>query len=227
MKRILMLFLISILLVPLALAQFPAIDAVNAVDRGDEQLIQKWCKESPQAVTTIVDAERGRYLTHRAIMLGQLDVLKALHNTCGMSVTAVDGTKRSPIELAVSGGHTDVALYLIDQGNDVNYVRRPPTPPGFPPRVDPLIKTVIHARASLSVLEAMIRAGADLSITDADGHNVLHICTLADNYNAAELLLRRYKNRLPLDATDNEGYLPIAYSRSDEMERLFRSYNAF
>ena len=227
MKRISLLFFFYLLLAPLAFAQFSAKEAVNAVDRGEVKKIQTWCKETPQAVTTIVDAKRGRYLTHRAIMQGQLDVLKTLHDSCGMSVTAVDGLKRSPLELAVSGNHTDVALYLISKGADVNYVRKPPTPPGYHAREDPLIKTVIHSRVSLSVLEAMIRAGADLSATDADGHNVLHICTLADNYNAAELLLRRYKNRLPLQATDNEGYLPIAYSRSNEMEQLFRSYNAF
>ena len=227
MNRILLLILPHLIGVSLAWAQPSERDIVQAVDRDDTATIEALCAESPQTVLAITDPGRGRTLAHRAILRGHLDVLQVLHTRCGMAVDALDGDQRSPIEMAVSGNHADVALYLIEQGVDVNYVRRPPVPPGYPERADPLIKTVIHAQAPLPVLEAMIRAGADLSLTDAEGYNVLHICTLADNYNAAELLLRRYKNSLHVDATDQAGNLPIAYARSEEMAALFRRYNAY
>lgn len=116
-----------------------------------------------------------------AAATGQLDAVKAAHTEWEGWINEHSQDGYTPLQLACFFGQEKTALWLLEQGADVNAVAKNDA------RIQP-----IHAAAAngnLTVLKALLEHGADANVRQAGGFTALH--TAADNGSVemAQLLL--------------------------------------
>ena len=93
--------------------------------------------------------------------------------------TNIDGF--NPLQLAAFFGHEALALWLIEQGADINAASANTS------RIQP-----VHAAAAignLTILNALLEAGADANAQQAGGFTPLHAAAQTNNIEMAQLLL--------------------------------------
>lgn len=80
----------------------------------------------------------------------------------------------------------------------------------------------------LDVARALLKFGADPTISDEDGNNAFHIAAMLDDERAVELLLDHVENapcavatpEPPWLAANNQGKVPVQLAASFEVQRL-------
>jgi ankyrin repeat protein len=80
-----------------------------------------------------------------------------------------------------------------------------------------------HEVFGLLGIEALIKAGADVSANDENGETPLHKAAVFDNLKGAVLLIEAGAN---LMKKDNSGKTPLDYARSTMMTKLLKSHGA-
>ena len=114
----------------------------------------------------------------------------------------------TPLQAALSGGHNDIAKYLLSVGAKVNVKNEL--------GVTPLLEA-IHT-ASPEVVSALVKAGADVNAADHDGGAPLHAAVRNNRPEIVELLLaagadanaKDCSGKTPLDWCARFGHEQIA-----------------
>jgi len=118
-----------------------------------------------------------------------------------------NGTGRTPLDVALTHGHKDVAELLLQNGADVNYIQSVGD-------MSPLMYA-IGGRKGGEFKESMafllIKHGADLTYRDSNGYTVLDACNAACRMDIMQLVIAA--NPMDMDAFKNA--LRIAFMRSD------------
>jgi len=132
---------------------------------------------------TIAAAQSGT----SASMARLLDAGAELHPPEGVRV------RRSPLVLASMTGDLAAITLLLSRGVE-------PTPEALSEAV-----TFGHA----DVVRALVDAGVDANLTESTGINLLHWATITNRAAVIPILVRA---RVPLNATDDNGFTPLMYA---------------
>jgi cytohesin len=125
---------------------------------------------------------------HGAVMNGDLESVKRYIEN-GVDVDYRQNNSVTPLCLAASGGHKEIAVFLIERGADIDR--------GLDEehRVNPLLEAAIHHHSEL--VENFIARGAKIGI---------HFAALQGDINA----VRNYIDQeIPINATRNRGMTPL------------------
>ena len=112
------------------------------------------------------------------------------------------------LQQAITEGDTnEITQFLKQYGNAVAEEREPS---GLPP----IMRAIFEGQ--LDCLKMLVKAGADLTSTDPEGWNVLHVAAAMDDMDAAKYVMEACN--VPLTHTRNmEGQRPIDLAESPEM----------
>lgn len=72
-------------------------------------------------------------------------------------------------------------------------------------------------------LQALVKAGANISSQNAQGQTPLHVATMWDNLLGAKFLI---ENGASVNIRDKDGKTPLDYAKSPEMIKLLKSHDA-
>ncbi len=109
------------------------------------------------------------------------------------------------------GDMTEINQLLKDYGNIVVEEREPS---GLPP----VMRAIFEGQ--LSCLKSLVRAGAELTSTDPEGWNVLHVAAAMDDMEAAQFVLSQASNDQLTQVRNVDGQRPIDLAESPEMARF-------
>jgi ankyrin repeat protein len=101
--------------------------------------------------------------------------------------------RRSPLVLASMTGDLAATRLLLSRGAE--------------PSSEALSEAVTFGHAD--VVRALVEAGADASITESSGVNLLHWATITNRASVIPILVRA---GVPLNATDDNGFTPLMYA---------------
>ncbi len=183
------------------------IDAYNS-DKVSALLAAVYANQ-PAVVEALLDA--GAFLfTFEAAALGRLERVQEIVQSWppALDLFAHDGF--TALQLACFFGREDVALWLIEQGADVNAQAK-----------NRMLIRPIHATAAngnLRVLQALLERGAKVNAVQEGGYTALHEAAHRGDQPMAELLLSFGANRLarndggqsPADIALADGYAALA-----------------
>jgi ankyrin repeat protein len=118
----------------------------------------------------------------------------------------------SVLHWAAAKGHTDVLLYLAEQGADINL--------GNISGIAPV--TMAAAAGHESAVVALLEAGADISGQIRDGLSLLHVLAEQNMCRAVTLLINNHPQQAPIlaNAFSEENFLPIHLTTSASIVRL-------
>jgi ankyrin repeat protein len=116
---------------------------------------------------------------HLAAFFGRQAAAERLLDA-GADPTAVsrNSMRNTPLHAALAGGHTDVALYLITRGADVN-------------AVDAGRHTPLHIAAEnglIDAVRALVAAGADAHAVDAEDNTPLSRAAARNRHEVVDIL---------------------------------------
>jgi ankyrin repeat protein len=113
----------------------------------------------------------------------------------GAELRPPDGVRarRSPLVLASMTGDVAAITLLLARGAE--------------PSSEALSEAVTFGHAD--AVRALIDAGADASITESSGVNLLHWATITNRASVIPMLVRA---GVPLNATDDNGFTPLMYA---------------
>ena len=133
---------------------------------------------------------------HIAARAGQVTIARELAGH-GASLVAVDGAGRSPLELALIHGKTQVATLLVEQG----------APLDAQAMLVALVRAGVSDRDSVAFL---IRRGADLNRPDAQGNTPLHLAVTLGHLETVKRLIARGAD---INRPDAAGRTPLALAQ--------------
>ncbi|MES9968745.1 MAG: ankyrin repeat domain-containing protein [Candidatus Thiodiazotropha sp.] len=181
----------------------------------------------------------------RAVQVGDIDQLERnIHWNADINKPGPDG--RSPLHVAASKGSLVMTKILVKNGADLELV----DPQGHTPLLKALVSrntivaeylfkqgakldpnSALHETARLGsadrdVIGFLLRQGATLDNTDAEGNTPLHSAILNDQRVVAKYLINRGAS---LDKTNRAGLTPLAIAIQREnraIERILRQFGA-
>ena len=109
---------------------------------------------------------------------GTAEEMKAFYTTNPKLVDALNDRGSSPLTLAAYYNNLEVANYLIDKVDNIN---------GNSDDGTPLMAAVV--KGHLEISKALVEAGADPNLTDANGATALHYAVMFNNQELATLLM--------------------------------------
>ena len=149
---------------------------------------------------------------HDVAQQGDIDRVKELIEENPELVNAPDDASQTPLHLAIAGGQTEIAEFLITKGADVNASNV----------VNQSIMLYAAYFGNAEIAEMLIAQGAQLNDQDAFGRAPLHYAARQHNFEATALLI---ENRAEIDIKDNIGETPLHFAiiekNSEAIELLF------
>jgi uncharacterized protein len=137
-------------------------------------------RRQKEMVDYLIDA--GAYLDlFTSTAVGLFDRVQEKINRGYWQVNQINIDGFAPLQLAAFFGHEAIAIWLIEQGADVNATAANAS------RIRP-----VHAAAAignLTILNALLKAGADVNVKQAGGFTPLHAAAQSNNLELAALLL--------------------------------------
>ena len=109
---------------------------------------------------------------------GTVEEMKEFFTTNPKSVDALNDRESSPLTLAAYYNNLAVAKYLIDKVDNINGNSKDGTP---------LMAAAV--KGHIEIAKALVEAGADPNLTDANGATALHYAVLFNNQELATLLM--------------------------------------
>jgi hypothetical protein len=206
-------------------------DLLQAVTDGDAQQVNALLKANSDLGTAVDN--QGLPLVLQAVYRGQSEIAQTLAAACPeldifmaaalgrqdvaeelvaqwdgyVNEVALDGF--TPLQLACFFGHESLALWLMEQGADVNAVAQNNQ------RIQP-----IHAAAAngnVRVVEALLQHGADANARQQGDFTALHTAAMDGNEEMARLLLEHGADPT---AQDSRGRTPLDLAREYEQEAV-------
>ncbi len=122
------------------------------------------------------------------------------------------------MQLAVTNGDQYEIKQLVKEfGTDALDTKEPSG-------LTPVMRAIFEGQ--LDALKMLIDSGADLSLSDSENWNVLHVASAMDDYEAAELITCSYKDIESLVQGENmAGERPIDLAESINLARLLLHAN--
>lgn len=133
---------------------------------------------------------------HHAVERGDEDVVSELLNT-GADAASLDGDGRSPLLLAIQGGHLPVVTVLLEFG--ASAASR--IPPNGPNGICSLVRTAAR-KDHVGILKALIEFGADVESTDNGGSTALQHAAMLGRTASIDFLV---ESNADVDSVDLEG----------------------
>ena len=171
---------------------------ISLAKNGREAPLKEWTQRTGEIYLrrNTGSPEANRALL-RAAMEGDIEAVKQ-HLDAGANVNAMRGGG-TPLHLAASWGHKEVAELLIDNGADVNAKD-----------IDgwtPLRKAAWHGRKE--IVELLIANGADVNPQDVNGWTPLHQAARNGHKEIAELLIAKGAD---VTAKNEDGETPLDWA---------------
>lgn len=146
---------------------------------------------------------------HEAAMAGEAGVVKLLLKK-GADPDPCDMNAQTPLHYAVKDGHMAAAKALLAKGanpNAVNLMGDKPIHKVWMGAFALDAKTQKQERAfTLALVKALVKAGADVDATDADGQTALHYAAKEDDIEVFKFLISKGASD---DVKDKKGNLPL------------------
>ncbi|WP_295391361.1 ankyrin repeat domain-containing protein [uncultured Thiodictyon sp.] len=134
---------------------------------------------------------------HLAARAGQIAILRELADH-GASLVALDSAGRTPLELALSHGKTQVAALLVELGAPLD--------------AQAMLVTLVRAGVSdRDSVDFLLRRGADLNRPDAAGQTPLHQAVMLGHLETLKRLIARGAD---VNRPDGTGRTPLALARA-------------
>jgi ankyrin repeat protein len=159
---------------------------------------------------------------HCAARGGSVEVASLLVSR-GASISALDGQGRTPLFWAVEAGRLETARFLIEHGAEVNGTNLSGSTP---------LLTASRDTVSPELIGFLIKAGADVKTTDAQGENGLHKLAwygyLEKNIETAQIL---FDAGADITSRNNDGKTPLDILLDNSFQnpnlvKLYRKYAA-
>jgi ankyrin repeat protein len=133
-------------------------------------------------------------LTIAAAQFGTSPAIKLLLDA-GAEIHAPEGVRvrRSPLVFASMTGDNDTVTLLLARGAE--------------PSSEALSEAVTFGHAD--VVRSLVEAGADVTLTESTGVNLLHWATITNRASVIPVLARA---GVPLNAIDDHGFTPLMYA---------------
>ncbi|XP_066940213.1 ankyrin repeat domain-containing protein 29-like isoform X2 [Macrobrachium rosenbergii] len=162
-----------------------------------------------------LQSDNGASVLTTAAQTGSLGVVKAALNA-GTFIDLQDETGWTPLLHAVSKNHTDVALYLITVGANVNMANND--------HGDAPITWSVYNQ-NLEVTRALLRAGANVNHKDFDGDSPLNMAS--EPTKSTEIFKLLIQSGANVDDQDNDGWsaliLAASHGKLDRVRLLLRA----
>lgn len=171
----------------------PTVNLYRAVQIGDLEQLKRhlyWETDLNQA------DPHGDLPLHVAARAGQVAIARELARH-GASLVALDSAGRTPLELALTHGKTQVAILLSERGAPLDAQALLVT----------LVRTGVADRDSFAFLT---RRGADLNLPDSQGQTPLH---LAVTLGHLETVKRLIAGGADVNRPDGSGKTPLALTQ--------------
>ncbi len=136
---------------------------------------------------------------HDASQQGAIDSVKTLVQQNHELVNLADETGNTPLHYALAGGQTEVALFLISKGADVNALNN----------VNQSVLLFAAYFGNAEIAKALIAAGSTLNDQDVFGRTALHYAARQRNIDATMVLV---DNKAQLDIKDSIGETPLHFA---------------
>ena len=200
MRRTLYVLTLSLLLGACGAPDEPAVSLYLAIQRGDIEQVERhiyWKSDLNAAFPN------GRYPIHDAADKGRMIIVKLLLEN-QVELEKRDRAGRTPLELAILAGRTQLAEVLIKAG-----AKHEATPL--------LLLAARHDSEDRDIVRFLVELGADLDSKDTTGDTPLIIATRRGNHrlvhhlveNGANVNTRNSKGESPLDVASTVGALQI------------------
>ena len=188
----------------------------EASQDNDIRRIKAVLKGNPELLT--VADSTGKMPLHIAAKNGYLEIVKLIiKEGVDVNLTERDPNPivrkyfgRTPLEYAVTEGHSDVVIALVGAGANVD-IRHTTG------------KTPLHMaaiNADLKLMELLIAKGADINSRDVDGKTALHLMIFDGQEKEALMLINRKAN---LDAQDETGATPLHLAIQEDRHELAKT----
>ncbi|XP_067653124.1 ankyrin-3-like [Haliotis asinina] len=140
---------------------------------------------------------------------GNSDVLELLVQK-GANTLAVNRKRRNSLHLSCTGGHVDAAKYVLNQTSvDINSKDCE--------EMTPVMLAASHGKSE--VFDILMKKGADLSVTDENGDNILHCSCRGGNVEIVNYILKR--NTLDVNSKGHEEKTPVMLAASHGKSEVF------
>jgi len=190
--------------------------AVNVKNNNDQTPSGVAIGQSRKEIVELLIEEGATISTiHTAAYLGNLQSVKTFIEK-GIQVDARIDDGETPLELAVSAGHSDLVTFLIDKGAEVNSRNER--------NRTPLYHAVWYGQKG--IVELLIAKGVDVNAKDNRGYTPLHFALLYSKTDIARLLINKGAD---VHAKDRSGYTPLHWAvmmGNRELTRLVLSKGA-
>jgi ankyrin repeat protein len=161
---------------------------------------------SAPALTAEALADRNAFFVQHA-RNGECDaVLQAIDQ--GTPIDAVDSLDQTALVAAVSQGHEDCALQLLERNASVSTR----DPAGWTP-----LLFAVFFNASPTLIGALLKHGADINAQNDRGVTALHLAAGAGNELLVALLLGQGANR---DLATTSGYTPLRLAQTKGLKNI-------
>lgn len=164
---------------------------------GFNNLINDLIKDNKDLL--FVNNNHSRYPIHTAILNNQLDVVRTLIKVPEMALVK-DAEKRTALHYAAKYGNADMVLACCE-GGGIN-------------ALDTANKTPLITAAeagNLPAVQALISQGANITLTDYQGFNILHYAVQIQNSSLVNWILEN--TPLDINALDVAGRSPLFYAQ--------------
>lgn len=156
-------------------------------------------------VTFAAQGEGPTLSIYRAVSTGDVDQVR-LHIQRGTNLDTPDGSKSTPLGIAIEMSQAEIATMLIEAGAN----------PAAPSRtVPPIISAAM--RGQTDIVKKLVAKGAKVDTTDSYGMTPLIHAVDSDRYELAEYLISAGAD---VNARDTRGMTPMSIARSRRLTDL-------
>lgn len=154
---------------------------LRAVSHGDLTTLRELVSKLKNHVDLIcfVYAKTGDSAVHIAVENGHLSVLKYLHNDCGMGLEQTNFDGKRPLHNAAQFSHFDCLQYLIDQGVEIDALKRADWTPLM----------LACTKNNENIVRFLVSNGANLQLENKDGWTSFHLACREGDVSIVSYLL--------------------------------------